>query len=343
MGESTSDVRDGTTGRDRSTDTAVPDDPERVVRGIATTELPDDVEDVLDVYRERVGGRDEFIWRWLYATFPAVRLDCVPERHCDAVRRLKLALGVLVVIADDCAERDGDRATFAELRRLPEPGREVDPDRPGVDADAVRAAATAWSYVDDGLDDAPRREAFDAVFRFDLRQTFAAMDYSRLVNDEVAVANRPEMEAYGPHNMMMFPAAAIDLMHSPSFDRAELGALRATVWRAQRLGEIGNCVTTWERELREGDVASDVFVRATERGAFDDADLAAVASGEGCPPGVTDRVREAGVEGDLLAEWDAQYAAALARADDADSVDLRAYVRGTRRVLRNQLAARGQK
>src|SRR2546421_8332440 len=92
------------------------------------------------------------------------------------------------------------------------------------------------------------------------------MRYSHLINSDVALLNLAEHDLYSPHNMHIMVSATVDLMCSPQFDRNELGLLRDAIWHAQFMGRIGNLVTTWERELPDGDYTSGIYARALTTG-----------------------------------------------------------------------------
>ena len=104
------------------------------------------------------------------------------------------------------------------------------------------------------------------IWRYDYLQLFNGMRYSHMINEDVALLNLAEHDLYSPHNMHIMVSSTVDLMCSPRFDRSELGRLRDAVWHAQFMGRIGNLVTTWERELGDGDYTSGVYARAVAEG-----------------------------------------------------------------------------
>ncbi|MFC4359348.1 hypothetical protein ACFO0N_15505 [Halobium salinum] len=309
-------------------------------------DLPDPVAGLVREYDEVVGIRDSFVWKWYYTIAPEYRLSCVAPERERAVRQDKLIAVLFTTLLDDFAEREGHDDTFATAKRIPFAAEQVDPDAVAGDTEHVRFTAAVWDALIDRLADAPRHEEFADVLRFDLGQTVTSMEYAELASAKPALANPTESMRYGAQNMMMFVTLAIDLMNSPGFDTDDLGTLRAVTQEVQKLARIGNWVSTWERELDEGDVAAGVFAHALDRGVVTHEELAALEADTGSAAlraAVRGRIDEAGTETRLLAEWWERYDALRAREFDVESVDLDAYVAGMEPILGYHLASRGHK
>ncbi len=214
-------------------------------------------------------------------------------------------------------------------------------DREGVDTEQLRFIRQVWDAFEDGIEAAPMHDEYRDVFDCDLRQTLISIDYSRVLNDNVELANMAGIEHYDPHNMLMFPYANVDLMYSPSFDTDDLGTLRSVIWNLQRMARIGNWTTTWEREIREGDYTVGPVVYALQEGivSVDDLDP----TDEEAIERVTTRIEENEVEERFLTDWNERYEEVTERNEQADSVDLEAFVDGMKTVLSYQIAARGRK
>lgn len=129
----------------------------------------------------------------------------------------------------------------------------------------------------------------------------------------------------------------------PEFDRTELSSLRRVIRRAQRMVRIGNWITTWERELAEGDFTSGVIVYTLENDIISAAELRALRSsgGDEDVERIADRIREHPVEDVFLRAWREELTAAQAFEAELDSVDVEAY--GIETVMEYHLASRGQK
>lgn len=309
-------------------------------RRIRALTLPSVITDLTTEYNSKIGHRDDFIWKWLYAVFPPIRLSSVPSPYNKTVRCDKVILTLFITLLDDLADVHGDTETFEQARKIPFSGETPNSTAPEVNETYLEFTQTVWKTFQRSLTDAPRYDEFEDIFYYDLRQSLNAMDYSWLLNDHPYIANTTGSDTYGPHNMTMFAYADIDIMYSPDFNETELGALRETIWDVQRLARIGNWVTTWEREIPEGDYTAGIVVRALSEGVVSVSELNS--------PHISDkklikRIEEADIEDEFLQEWDELYRSLLQQEYKTESVDITAYIEGTETVRELHLLSRGQK
>lgn len=329
-----------TTSRSRQVDGT-----SELLETIRTHELPEAAIPAIEAYEQVIGDRDRFLWRWAHRLFPEFTLSCVDPAHRAATRDVKLFGLIFVSILDDVAEMQRDAATFEEATKIPFDHLTPDPDRDGVDREVLAVAADVWGRFAPTLWESPRAEEFEALVRFDLEQVINSMRYSWLANRDLQFVNGPELRRYDAHNMMLYGFADVDLLHSPSFDRAETATLRRVVDRAQRMARIGNWITTWERELVEGDFTSGVVVHALENGIVSADELAAIReTGDlDAVDAVAATIRDHDVEGVFLTRWREELAEARTLEGAVDSVDVAAYLDGIETVMDYHLATRGLK
>jgi hypothetical protein len=309
-----------------------------MVRRIRDQSIPGDVEPLIEQYHGVTEDRDRLLWKWLWHVFPAFRLSTVSDEYAGHARRAKFYFSMYMTVLDDVSENHRDRATFEAGRRIPfEEGVRA---RPDADAETIDLLTRVWAETERHLQEGPRTGRFRELFEFDLRQSLNTMDYNRLLNEGPQMANRSGVDRYDTHNMLLFLYVGVDLAFSPSFDTAELGALRDLTWEAQRLARIGNWLTTWERELREDDYTSRVIVEAMERGLVTRAEL----QSEAVPDEVVvRRIRNSSIEQDLLLDWNETYGRLCAENHDIESVDVDAFLDGIRYLLEVDVKTRGHK
>lgn len=306
--------------------------------------LPPTAREFADRYDQTIGNRDRFLWKWIHNLFDKFTLTSVPAGECDAVYEQKTLLTMFVTVLDDLAESDADRGTFDVGRWIPfgvDGSERTNPVTGEVNYVTLEFLADLWETIDASIRDAPRYAEFVDVFEYDLRQTFNAMAYSGLVNDNPEIANRAETERHDAYNMTMFPYAGVDLMHSPSFDQSELGALRSILCDLQQMARIGNWVTTWERELAEEDISSGVVVCALRRGVIEYEEIVTADTQE--VEQLADRIRSQGIESEFTREWELRDRTVRKRTSELDSIDARQIVDGLETVMNHHLASEGHK
>lgn len=307
--------------------------------------LPEDAIPIIETYDEVIGARDRFLWKWAHHLFPEFTLSCVDPRHVDEVRDAKLFGLVFVSVLDDVAEMQQDTATFEEAAKIPFEHKTVARDREGADPEVLDFASDVWERFAPAIRESPRAAEFGGIVDFDLEQILNSMRYSCIANRNVEFVTGSELRTYDAHNMMLYGFADVDVLHSPSFDRAEMATLRQVVERAQRMARIGNWITTWERELAEGDFVSGVVVYALENDIVTVDELMAL---RGSPrPETVDElastIRANAVEGVFLTQWREELARARRLEGDVRSVDLGSYLDGLETVMEYHLASRGMK
>ncbi|MEX2559053.1 MAG: hypothetical protein WD403_04015 [Pirellulales bacterium] len=287
----------------------------------------------------QVGKRNTYLWKWCRQGVEVTALGCVAPELYDEVCDTKVLGVMLDVLIDDIADQKGDGRLLEQLLRLP---LEKDNYRLSKVAPKDRAYAEftidVWREIHRRASRFPLYASYATLWRYDYLQLFNAMRYSHLVNEDPALLNLAEHDAYLPHNMHIIVSSTMDLMCSPGFDRRELGKLRDVIWHAQRMGRIGNLVTTWERELGEGDYTSGVYARALVHG---DVSLEQLLSGD----------REtiaAGIRGGRHEEYFLRQWAALGERFDLmqpmiRSVDIRRLREGYQRLICLHLGSRGYK
>ncbi len=324
-----SEAASNSAGRDEST-----------VEAIQSVDLPEPVLAVVDAYESAGGERDRFLWHWIYDLLPAFTLSSVPTTHDREVRILKTKLTVLVTLLDDIAETDGDVQTFEAIRRIVRGRGGVD-GTAGIDPQAVAFAAELWADIEASLRAAPRQEEFRPIFDYDLDQTMNAMEYARVVNENPTIATLPGARRYGSHNMVVFPYTDVDFMYSPSFDRADFGPTREVLWDLQTMARIGNWLTTWKREVHEGDISSGIVVYALKHGIVSPAELDQ--SDPEVSEAVVERIERHRVPAMFEAEWRDLHRHVSQQDYATASVDLDALVAGMETVMSHHLAGEGHK
>ncbi|MBI3469017.1 MAG: hypothetical protein HY000_38935 [Planctomycetes bacterium] len=287
----------------------------------------------------RVGRRNPYLWTWVRQAVEVTTLPCVRADLRDELCDTK-ALGVMFdVMLDDVADRGGGSALLEALLLLPLGVAAPDLSQFSMDQQAYAELACAlWGEIQARARRCPCFEAYADLLRYDYLQLCNVMRYSHLLNRNLLMLNLAEHDLYTPHNMHIMICATLDLMCAPAFDRSELGKLREVVWHAQCMGRIGNLVTTWQRELGEGDFTSGVYARAVSCGEITAADLRA-----GDSTRIEAVILEGGHEAYFWGRWAKHRRLLLSRGRSLRSFDVRKFLAGFERLICLHLGSRGYK
>lgn len=240
--------------------------PERIReenKKIRKIELPPEIKNWIKEY-EKVGERSDYIWKWTYLGFKKVSLPTVLKRYRKLVMISKLSSIILNVLFDDLADKSGNKELIEKGIDICISGKN-NSEIVGIDTlktedrEYIDLIKRIWSFLMNKIHSLPRSEELKNLFLYDYRQFFNSIRYGLLVNEDLRLSNLTEYKNYLSSNMQGLIGGTIDLMASRNFDFEELGLIREILWRAQRMGRIGNSITTWKREVIENDFSSEIF------------------------------------------------------------------------------------
>jgi len=311
---------------------------EEEIATVLAIKLSDELHPWVDGYAQ-VGHRNPFLWNWCRRGVEVTTLSCVDPTLRDAVCDTRVLGIMLDVLLDDIADHQKDLAFLEQLLLAMETGALVtDESFPPHQRAYARFTIDVWNEIQRRIRLFPRHDEFAELLRFDYRQLFNVMRYSRLLNQYPEMFNLPEHDLYTPHNMHMMISATMDLMCSPAFDRSELAILREVVWRAQCMGRIGNLVTTWQREIGENDFTSGVFAHAISCG-----DLTASDLWSGNRTYIESVIHRQQHEEYFLRRWQTYRCEILALRTRSRSFNTTELVDGLQRLICLHLGSRGKK
>ena len=153
---------------------------ESILTAVYEHDLPPVIDELMPAYQTLKASRPRFIWKWVHHLAPSNTLPCVDADYRETVPIDKTIAILYITLLDDVLEQCGDRATFAELRKLPDPHATADPEAAGVDADYVDFADRVWTLLIDRLQRGPTYSRYEELFRFDIRQGITAIEYSEI-------------------------------------------------------------------------------------------------------------------------------------------------------------------
>ena len=320
------------------------DQSDNPIERVQNHSLPDSSVRLIESYDEIVGDRSRFLWKWAHHLFPKFTLSSVDSAGVERLQDDKLTALMFVSILDDVGEMHQDRATFEEATKIPFDHQTVNYDRPAVDSEVLQFASDVWEQFSPTLQSGPRADEFEEIVAFNVKQVLNAIDYSYVANQNIGFITESELRTYDAHNMMLYVFADIDLIHSTGFDRSELSRFRRVIERVQRMVRIGNWITTWEREITEGDFTSGIVAHALDEGILSADELRASRDTGGTDSEtIINTIHDQDVEDVFVRQWEEELAAARKFEGAFDTVDVGAYLDGIETVMEYHVASRGLK
>lgn len=316
--------------------------PERVkkeVEAIQKVKLPPSLQKWVKEY-EKVGERDEFICKWTYQGMKNLTFSSVAKKYQSSVCADKTMSIILNFLIDDIADkrRNGEMLNTAINLCSSDKNNSVNPSLSNFnekDQKYLSLIKKIWFRLKKNIKKYPRYTEFKDVFFYDYQQFFNAMKYAYLINKNLTLINLTENQIYLSHNMQGIISSTIDLMASSRFNSRELGCFREIVWRAQRMGRIGNSLTTWERELCENDFTSEVFAFAIKNRLIKKGCLE---SKEKIIKKIKNKIR-----GYFLKEWEKNYNGIKQIRKEIKSVNVKKILKGLEKLIMMHLISKGLK
>lgn len=287
---------------------------------------------------ETAGQRGRFLWQWCLkgvgiTTLPSVHPEL--SQHIMETKMLSILFGTLI---DDIADREQDREMLEMAISMA--GEDWPEERLGLwDArrrSCLEVIARIWSEVWGRCRGYPRFPEFEQLLRFDNQQILNAMRFALLVNQRPSMLNIIEHDLYQPHNMQIMFMASVDLCASSGFDMDELGHAREIFWHAQRMGRIGNMITTWEREVLDRDFTSGIFAHGIHKNILNADDLRSLPAHE-----IMSMLETAECQEHFIREWNFHREQMARKIENVRSVDLSAYLSGFEELIKFHLGSRG--
>lgn len=224
------------------------------------------IEDCVRSY-EKVGFRNTYLFDWLLYMFENLHFSSVDKRYYGILAQCKTMISTYDVMIDDIADRKEERDNKMMQALLNIPFGALSEDLNGLTAKQIEyynETKKVWKRFQDSVKKLPRYIELKPFLDFDIQQLLNSMRYSLLANQHPNMANSIENREYGSHSMLIIVQGTLDIMCSPKFNIKELGQTRKALIVAQRMGRIGQMISTWAKEVVEKDITNDLFVDSFE-------------------------------------------------------------------------------
>ncbi len=240
------------------------EDTKKEISDIKSVELPDKLIRWVKDY-EQVGARNDFVWKLFYKVSKVIDYIDIEDRFSESLLEIRFLMAILVVLIDDCADQSRDEKLLDILSEIITHDELRDLVFPSVKKQYfLDFTVKVYRRIRALLKDAPQYHQLINIFLFDVRQMVGAMEYSSLINKNLFLLNKTEYWIHSPQTMQFAISGSVDMMFVSLLDYSEVGEARKILWLAQKMARIGNCLNTWERELKNNDFTSGVFAYAID-------------------------------------------------------------------------------
>lgn len=317
--------------------------PGRVKKEIETTQkvkLPSELQGWIKEY-EKVGERDEFVWKLFLRA--KQETDCVPsaEIHHKPLREVNFLITMFVVLLDDIADHGQNERLFNEVAKIVNtPDCVKFNEFNQKEKDCLFFIIKIWQRINQLIINSPRYEDLKDLFKYDVSQIINAMNHDRLINKNYFMINKTDYWLYSPHTMQFVINITANLMYSEYFDINEIKTIREIVWRAQKMARIGNCISTWEREVNQNDFTSGIIAYSLDSKILSLQDIMNKNQSE-----IIKKIKESDIENEFLQEWEKSYKKVfhLLKKGESKTINGRKLLSGMKNLLALELISKKHK
>lgn len=312
------------------------------IEAVQRVELSPELQKWVKKY-EKVGdpSRNEYLWKWMFKGAKVFTGNRIDRKYSSSFWEAELLLFILNTTFDDIADKKEfrNRRLLEEILKVPFQQNYIEPNRLNEEEkNVLDFAIRIWNHAERRMKEFPRYEEFKDIFKHDFSQLLNTKKYCYLVHENNYLLNKTENWLYLPHSMHVMTHMTLELMCSPKFDIKELGKLREVAWHLQKMSRIGNWLSTWEREIEEGDFTSGVFVYGLDFNIITIDELA-----KGNKSEIIKKIKDSKIEEKLLKEWEQNYWEIDKLAKGIKSVDIKQIFLAMEKILFFHLSSRGYK
>lgn len=280
--------------------------PERIkkeIEAIQKIKLPPDLQKWVIEYN-KVGERDEFIWKWAYRSIPMVTLSNILKKYQNPIRNVKFLIIMFIILLDDVADKMKNERLLNELLKIPSRENEIKYKHlDKLEKKYLNFVQEIWHDIQKVIRKFPYYQKVKKTFKFDIEIFLInAIYYGYLINTNHYLINKVEYQERFSYNIQGFLNLDLDLMCCYNEFEEEIGDLREIAWRSQRLAQMMNWISTWEREIKENDFSSGIFAFALNKKILSIDKLEKKYS-----KSIIDRIKKANLEKEIINECDEEY------------------------------------
>lgn len=316
--------------------------PERMKKEVETfqeVEFPPRLQKWMQEY-VKVGERDNFVFKWCYKMNTIwILVEGVPQKYHQSLAEVKTLFNMFLVLLDDIAEKKDKEKLLNELLKIPFYEKYIELRKLNrQEKEYLRFAIRAWHQIVKIIKRYPRYKKMKDIFEFDVFQFLNAVKYGYFICKNPHCINELEYWVYFPQSMQIIIDTDLDLMCVSKFNLKEIGKFREVTLLAQRMGRVGNWITTWEREIKQDDFTNGVFPYVLDRNIVSVKELQAKNKDR-----IIKKIKVSQAENYLLRQWEEYYIKIDKMGSEIKSIHIKKFLKKFEYLISMHLISRGFK
>lgn len=212
--------------------------------------------EIRQLYPAIFSHRTSFFWKWIQVAFEIVRLNISPNYFIHD-HSLKCRSAMVTYLLDDICDTTQDESCFK--RGIAALSGKISKN----ESDLNTLLYQAWVSVQNDIQKAQNYPLLKNDIVEAYEKQWYSLRYSLTLLDKSAIDWDAYIE-FIPHTTSVYMGGLIDLLFTPNILSSQVEQLKKVFLLTQKMAQIGNWVTTWEREVDHNDFTSGVVVFAIE-------------------------------------------------------------------------------
>lgn len=274
--------------------------------------------------------RTFYIWQLSQAGLQLLSLK-LPNTEFLKSNSLKCYVSFLGILLDDICDLGRDK-TVLDQCILALKGN-INPEN----IELYQLIADTWAMIENEMKQTPNYEFVKPAFNDAYQKWIDSLEYCIWLGEAPRFEEKWEkrLEVIA-QTSLIYLVGIIDLSFIPNLSAQQLSSAIQVFLRTQKMVQLSNWTTTWERELAQRDFTSGIFSIALENGWVDWDSLMNEA-----PEKVAEKIRSSPAESYLWNEWERLRVESLQFVQQAQLLSLDGYVDGFSAFMYLELAHTG--
>ncbi|MCK5491151.1 MAG: hypothetical protein KAI67_04885 [Candidatus Pacebacteria bacterium] len=306
------------------------------IKNVERTRIPLKLKIWINEY-EKLGIRNAFIWKLFIFVQKEISYISIPNKHRTSLSEIQFLITMYIILIDDIADYENNNKLLKVLSKVPFSQNNINHNKLSKkESDHIKFTIKIWERINKIIGSYHGYSALKSIFEYDLEQMINSINYDHIINNNRFLINKTECILHSPHSMKFVIMPTIYLMCLNKLDPNDISSTRQVDWMAQKMLRIGNWISTWEREINEGDFTSGVFAYALDVGiiCLDDFEKDHINL-------IIKKIKDSNVEKELLDEWYENYLTILKYEKKIQFLDIKCFLDGLERVLSLELMRKG--